>query len=391
MARTPTRGRRILIDGSMARSGGGATYVRNLVPRLVELRPDDRFRIWLRQASLAAALPELENLEVEVLPDVGWAARLRFLMLHAAREARRWGADLYFSTAEYAPPRPPCPTIASFRNPNVFTRLDLGWPLKQRVRLAVLRQLAGLSARVCARILFVSADSAAWIGDIMRLPPDRCAVVPHGIDLAAWSRERVEPVQLPGGRPFLLSVSSVYRYKNFVRLIEAWGRVAARRHDAPDLVIIGDEPDREFRQRMEEARDRTGALASRVHLVGEVPYAEIRGWYAGATMFVFPSYLETFGHPLLEAMAMELPVVASDLGVFRETAGACAHYADPHDAGSFAAAIEGLLADPGERTSLAARGRQRATSFSWQESARLHAELFDSVDGNLLAGARQVG
>jgi glycosyltransferase involved in cell wall biosynthesis len=376
---TSERARRILIDGSMARSGGGATYVRNLLPRLAAARPDDRFRVWLRQQSLADALPNVANLEVEVLPDVGWPARIRFLFLEASARARAWNADLYFSTAEYAPPRPPCAAIASFRNWNVFTRLALGWPLSQRLRLAVLRRLAALSARACDRVLFVSADSAEGIGAIMRIPAERRAVVPHGIDLAAWSRAGVAPARLPSGRPYVLSVSSIYRYKNFVRLIEAWARVAARRPEAPDLVIIGDVVDREHQAAMEAARSAAGALAERVHLLGEVPYSEIRGWYAGAAIFAFPSYLETFGHPLLEAMAMELPVLASDLPVFREIAGDAARYADPHDGDAWTAALDALAADTAGSRALGLRGREHAAGFSWDRSAALHGELFDAV------------
>lgn len=359
----------------MARSGGGATYVRNLLPRLAALCPEDRFRVWLRQQGLAAALPRLSNLEVEVLPDIGWAGRMQFLVRQAAPRAREWGADVYFSTAEYTPPAPPCATIASFRNPNVFSRLDLGWPVHQRARLFVLRRLAGRSARVCRRILFVSADSAAWIGDEVGIPPERRAVVPHGIDLEAWSRARVAPERLPSGRSFVLSVSSVYRYKNYVRLIEAWARLARDRPEAPDLVIIGDEPDRKHRRDMEAARRATGLLADRVHVLGEVPYAQIRGWYAGASLFVFPSFLETFGHPLLEAMAMELPTVTSDIGVFREIAADGALRVDPHDTGALAGAMGSLLANPASARELAARGRQRARAYSWEHSARLHADL----------------
>ncbi len=363
----------------MARSGGGATYVLNLLPRLAAVRSGDRIRLWLRNAELAAALPRLENLEVEVLPEAGWLERFRFLLLDAAPRARAWGADLYFSTAEYTPPRPLHPLVASFRNWNVFTRLELGWPLSQRLRLGVLRQLAGHSARVCDRILFVSEDSAQAIGSAIGLPPAKRAVVPHGIDAGAWSRAGVQPARLEGGRPYLLSVSSIYRYKNFVRLIEAWSRVAERRADAPDLVIIGDDQDREYRSRMEQARAATGRLASRIHLLGAVPYAEIRGWYAGASLFVFPSYLESFGHPLLEAMAMEIPVLASDLPVFREIAGEVARFADPHDSDALARALDALLAEPAGTAALGRRGRERALAFSWDRSARGHSLLFDAL------------
>ena len=61
----------------------------------------------------------------------------------------------------------------------------------------------------------------------------------------------------------------------------------------------------------------------------------------GATLFVFPSYLETFGHPLLEAMASDVPLVAADIPVFREVAGDAALYADPHRPEALASAMVG--------------------------------------------------
>ena len=61
-------------------------------------------------------------------------------------------------------------------------------------------------------------------------------------------------------------------------------------------------------------------VAERIHILGEVPYADIKQYYAGADLFVFPSYLETFGHPLLEAKASDEPTLASDIPEIREVA-----------------------------------------------------------------------
>jgi len=377
----PERGRRFLIDGSMARAGGGFTYLVNLVPRLVALRPQNEFLLWVRNRQLAAALPRAANLEVERLSDAGWAEQLRYTLFEASRRAREWRADLYFSTGEYAPPRPPCPTIASFRNPNVFTDLDQRWPWRQRLRLSALRRLARRSARICDRILFVSEDAAAWIGDSVDLPRARRAVVPHGIDTGVWSRAATVPTALPSGYPYVLSVSDIYRYKNFVRLIDAWARVARRSPQAPDLVILGGDQDPAYRQRMEQARAATGSLAERIHLYGEVPYGEIRSWYAGASLFVFPSYLETFGHPLLEAMAMGLPVIAADIPVFREIGADAIRVVEPHDSEALALAMEAVLASPELAADLAKRGRKRALAYSWDRSAEGLSALIDDVLG----------
>ena len=117
----------------------------------------------------------------------------------------------------------------------------------------------------------------------------------------------------------------------------------------------------------------------RIHIVGEVPYAQIRDYYAHAELFVFPSYLETFGHPLLEAMASDLPVVASDIGVFREICDDAALYVDPHDASSIAQAMEGALFSLELRETMAKRGKRRVQEFTWDRSAERLRALFETV------------
>jgi len=329
----------------------------------------------VRSAKLADSIASGPNLEIDLLPEASWRERLAFTHLEAPRLAKAWGADLYFSAGECAPARAHCPVIASFRNPHVFTSIGLPW--KQRLRLRVLKGVAQLSAWTCDRIMFVSEDSARWIGDSIGLPERRRAVIHHGIDLERW-RRAAAPVLPLEGRPFILSVSSVYRHKNYVRLIEAYAELARRRVDLPDLVIIGDDQDPEYWSLIQEARRATGALASRIHILGEVPYAEVKSYYAAASLFVFPSYLETFGHPLLEAMASDVPVVAAEIPVFREIAGDAAFYADPHQPLALAHAMHEALA-PQAREILAKRGRERARGFGWDRTARRLLALIDEV------------
>ena len=367
---------RVLIDGCMARGGGGHTYLVNVIPRLVRAAPRDQFRLLVRSPRVAEALPALPNLQVDLLPPVGFLDRLRFVHGELPRLAAEWGADVFFSAGETAPIWAPCPKIAAFRNPNVFTELDQGWSKQQTLRLTTLRALARVSAWTCQKIMFVSEDSARWVGDRLRLPEERRAVVHHGIDAEAWSAP-AERTLHPW--PYILSVSSIYRYKNFVKLIEGYTELARSLSDVPDLVIIGDDQDPEYAVRMREARDAAGDVAEHIHLLGEVPYADIRDWYAGAELFVFPSYLETFGHPLLEAMASRLPVVAADIPVFREIAGDAALYADPHDASSLAGAMRAALSSPELRRLLVKRGLDQVRAFSWDRSAHRLLQLFREV------------
>lgn len=373
MDRTP---RRFVIDGSMATGGGGFTYLVNVVPRLADLSPQDRFLLIVRNRRIADSIASRDNVEVVVLPEAGLGRRLWFIWIEAARRSRRWGADLYYSAGEYAPLTARIPVIASFQNPNVFTTLKQGWPWRQRVRLAILRLLARISARRCRRILFVSRDSSSWMGDAIGLPPIKRSWLHHGIDLELWTPPRD---RASGPRASILSVSSIYRYKNYVRLIEAWTLLARRRGDVPDLVIIGDDLDEPYSAAMKAAQARAGSLAGRIHIIGGVPYSEIRNYYESAALFVFPSYLETFGIPMIEAMASQLPLVASDIPVFREIAEDAALYFDPSDSDSMSRVMEIALFDVRIREMLIQRGRDRARAFTWEKAAGRLLSLFDDV------------
>ena len=372
------RSYRILIDGSMARGGGGFTYLVNLLPHLCAIGAQHRFRVLLRNESLARSLPPIPNLEVALLPEANWVERLVFTYRALPRLGREWDANLYFSAGETAPLRTGRPTIASFRNPIVYTDLDVGLSWRQRLRICALHQVSRLSSLYCDRILFVSSDSAQWIGDSLGIPMHRRAVVHHGIDADAWMMGGLSAFdECP--TPYILSVSSVYWHKNFVRLIEAYAALARWRDDLPDLVIIGDVQHPDCWREMQRARAEVGAdLAERIHLLGEVPYAEIRNHYARAELFVFPSYLETFGHPLLEAMASGVPIVAADIAVFREIAGDAALYADPHKTEALAAAMEEALFTSARRD-LIDRGRSRVRQFGWSNTAVSLLALFDEL------------
>ncbi|MAE94841.1 MAG: hypothetical protein CL910_09290 [Deltaproteobacteria bacterium] len=369
-------GRRVLIDATGASIGGGYTYLVNVIPRLCGGAPKTEFRLVIRHEGLRDAIPPQANLSVDCLPGGSVPARLAHVFLKMPALAAEWRADLYFAVGEVAPYRMDCPMIASFRNATIFEKKIKQRSRYERLRVGVLKQVSRLAARRCDRVLFVSEDSASWIGELMKIPPRKSVVVPHGIDAAAWSE--ATPHAHP--RPYILTVGSIYFFKNYVRLIEAWAALASEDPATPDLVIIGDEYDVEYREKMARACEALGELGERVSIKGAVPYAEIRSYYAGAEAFVLASYLETFGHPLLEAMAAGIPLVASDIPVFREIAGHAAAYADPMDSADIARALREALGS--ERAAeLVRQGRERIQAFTWDHTATRLIELFaDTIE-----------
>lgn len=368
------RRRCFLIDGTMAKGGGGFTYLLHVAPALARLAPNDRFVLLVRSARLASTIERLPNLEVRLLPETGLLGRLAFSYVRARRIARECGADLYYSAGETVPAAAGIPVIASFQNPNVFASVEDPWPLAQRARLLTLRAIAWLSARIAERVVFVSHDSANWMGQAAHVASERRGVVTHGIP-DGWAT--AAPEAPPLERPFILAVSSIYRYKNYTRLIEGYGRLARQRHDVPDLVIVGDNQDSEYFAKMEASRQRFPDLIQRIHFVGSVLHSKMASFFSHASLFVFPSYLETFGIPLIEAMEAGLPIVASDIPVFREIAQDAAAFVSPFDVDGWRDAMLQALYSPPLRAALVKRGRERAKAFRWERAAQDLMQIFE--------------
>jgi glycosyltransferase involved in cell wall biosynthesis len=120
-------------------------------------------------------------------------------------------------------------------------------------------------------------------------------------------------------------------------------------------------------------------LEARVRFLGPVPYRDVLRYYRGAVALVFPSLLETFGHPLLEAMLAGTPIVAADIPAFREIAGDVALYFPPQDPARLARAVDQLRVDPQQTQERVELGRARAAGYSWKNSVDRLCAVFEEA------------
>jgi glycosyltransferase involved in cell wall biosynthesis len=172
-------------------------------------------------------------------------------------------------------------------------------------------------------------------------------------------------------------VATLYRYKNLERLVEAFAQLRRQSATPHRLRIIGGEADMSFAE-LALIAQRAG-VADRVDIVGPLPHSQIALEYARASVFVYPSLAETFGHPPLEAMAVGVPVVASSAGPIPEIVGRAAELVDPLDVGDIAGGLRRVLLDPERSQTLIRLGFARAKEFSWDTSARRTFETVQSV------------
>jgi glycosyltransferase involved in cell wall biosynthesis len=118
-------------------------------------------------------------------------------------------------------------------------------------------------------------------------------------------------------------------------------------------------------------------LQEQVHYLGYVGHEELRGLYESATMLLFPSLFEGFGIPLVEAMVLGCPIVASKTTSIPEVVGDAALLFDPRNPDSIASASYRLLIDEDLRQTLIARGRKQASQFSWEKAAAETQKVFE--------------
>ena len=150
-----------------------------------------------------------------------------------------------------------------------------------------------------------------------------------------------------------------------------------REIDGVSLRLAGDGP---LRKSICAEAGRRG-WRERVQCLGDLPPERLREEMRRADLFVFPSHYESFGIAVLEALAIGLPVVCSDIAALREAAGEAARFAPAGDVAGWAGAVGTLLADVDERRRLSYMGRERARRFSWSRAAaELENYLYQALD-----------
>lgn len=173
-------------------------------------------------------------------------------------------------------------------------------------------------------------------------------------------------------KPFVLFVSSLWKYKNCDGLLRAWA-LARRELGDRQLVIVGAPRDEDYVARLHSLADELGITGDLV-FIGGVPLEETVHFYRAADVFVYPSFNESFGLPILEAMACGCPVVTSDVTSMPEIAGGAAVLSNPNDPASIARGIADA-AGP-RKVRLREEGLRRAGQFTWGATAAATLDVY---------------
>lgn len=219
------------------------------------------------------------------------------------------------------------------------------------------------------KIIAISHHTKKDLVDLWNINPEKIVVIHHGVDKNKISNLNTSRII---SEPYILYVGERYGFKNFARFIQAFALVNKK---FPDLKLIC--TGRAFSD-VEKKQIETLHIMDKIVQIyaNEQTMAQL---YRDAQMFVYPTYSEGFGMPMLEAMVYDCPVVVSNASCLPEVAGDACLYFDPFQVEDIALKMEQLLTSPTLRQEIVAKGAVQLEKFSWDKSAKEHMDVYQSL------------
>jgi glycosyltransferase involved in cell wall biosynthesis len=350
---------------------GNEVYVRNLLSCFAQYDSDSEFLTYISTSDALPAIPErFRTQTVSTNPFVRLGAEIPASLM-------RERPDLLH--VQYTSPLVcPVPIVVSvhdvsfLEHPSYFSR----------ARATQLKVTVKRTVSAAARILTPSAFSRAAVAKAYNLDPDRISVIHNGVSpqfrpvpqesAAAWLLRHKDVAW-----PFVLTVGDLQPRKNHVGLIQAFERVIRARPELPHRLVFAGK-DTWFSPTVRAAA-KASSVADRIIFLGFVSDEDLGHYYSACDVFVFPSFYEGFGIPILEAMACGRAVACSNTSAMPEVADSAALLFDPHNIEQMARAMNDLLIDPQLRARMGRLGLQRSTLFHWNRAAEETLAAYYSV------------
>jgi glycosyltransferase involved in cell wall biosynthesis len=386
---------RLFLNGLAASAGGGLTYLRNVLPQM-----SARKNVHVTVALSPNLRDEFRNLtDISFLePNASGGSATQFWHQQAflPRLIRESGADALISAGNFALRNSPVPQILLSRN-SLYTSIDFFRDLRARGDYRLL--LDTRIKRILAKRSIQWADctvapSRAFADDLQCWTGKAVTCIHHGFardiffgNKTSLPEELAQKFCQDEGILRLLFVSHYNYYRNFETLLHALPLIQE---------ALGTRKVKLFLTCTFQSRDNPGsyraesaaALVKQLGIVhnvvelGAVSYSQLHHVYRACDVYVSPAYAESFAHPLVEAMASGLPVVASDLPVHREICCGAALYFSRFSEQELAREVLRIESSKELAQELAARGLSRSQDFSWER----HVDQIIELAASLIAG-----
>lgn len=365
---------------------GNEVYVRSLLEGFASLDKKSEFIAYTSVRGAEEYVPSrIRTRQVSENPFVR-------LGIDLARRVRADAPDLLH--VQYtAPLFCSAPVVVSIHDVSYIEHPEF-FPAARRVQL---RLTVERTVRRAAKILTLSEFSRQGIARAYGLDPSRIAVVPAACSEIFKPISRSKAKSFVEGRfqinePFILNVGDLQPRKNPLGLIRAFEELIGNCPELPHhLVLVG--KDTWYAPKVHQAAENS-PFGNRIHFTGYVDDSELLKLYNACDIFVFPSFYEGFGIPILEAMACGRAVACANTSAMPEVAGSAAVLFDPHSTEAMMTSMRDLLRNNELRARKERLGQQNASRFSWRGTAQQTLDVYYEVAGvraRQAQGAAQVG
>ncbi|MBU1177684.1 glycosyltransferase family 4 protein [Patescibacteria group bacterium] len=352
---------------------GLGRYTQKLVAHLEKIDRQNQYYVFLRRENWNIYQPTHNNFQ-KVLADFQWYSWQEQLKMPAVLQQQN--LDLVHFPHFNVP--------LLYRGKFVTTIHDLiliQFPTKRATTLGPLlykikyfgyKRVISHAVRKSQSVITVSKYTKKQLAEFFKIKTDKIHVT-----YEASSGVESGQLQIPESdflkdygitKPFLLYVGNAYPHKNLEGLLRAF-RKFAQRNNQHQLVLVGKSD--YFYNRLKQEADTLGLTKNnKVIFFGFASEKQLADLYRLAKAYIFPSFMEGFGLPPLEAMSYGLPVVAANTSCLPEILAKAAIYFNPHSTREMAAAIDKILSDRALREDLREKGYWQVKRYSWEKCAR---------------------
>jgi glycosyltransferase involved in cell wall biosynthesis len=347
-----------------------------LIRELQNLDHNNQYILFAKDGPDKTCFRESENFTTHIVDGYTYAD---WEQLSLPRAVKKQQLSLLHCTANTAPFSGKIPLIVTVHDIIYLENGSFDGSPYQRFGNLYRRFVVPHIIRKASKIITVSEYEKRIIAEFSKTDPSKIEVIHNGVAErfhGGFSDEQLNTFrkrhQLP--QNFILILGNTAPRKNTPRIVEAYAQYFLSSREPMPLVIC--DYKRSFVYSMLRKYNSTRIL-NNIITPGYIDSAEMPYLYNCASLFVYPSLRESFGLPVLEAMACGVPVLASDIPAIREVAGDSAFLVDPYSKDSIAHAIEEMLRDSDKRRSLKEKGPARASQFSWESSAKKLLSLYN--------------
>ena len=376
---------KVLVNAVSIKEGGSLVVLDRLVGAMSRLNPGIAWHV-IVDAAHTNLFSGNDRVTAYSYPWVGRspAGLAYFYEIVLPRLAARIDPKVVFSQTNYLPRRRlPQPTVLLIQHAGHFSP-----EFARLTEMAAGNQLGKLawryktnwvhaSARAASLVTVQTAALASAITEQIRVPPGRIRVIPHGpglLDVATRARGPARPTQWRIGYITKFGVQ-----KNFPIMLRALARLRGWGLPAKLVLTLGGKAGSpESFDALRPLINELG-IADAVEHHGELSWDRVRDLYDTLDFFVFPSFCEFFGFPMVEAMARALPILVADTPGNREVAGAGVQAFARDDDETLASQLRALMDDPQAYARQSARSVEQARRYSWDAAASATLEAIQEL------------